>query len=272
MIQRVRVLGASLAGLLLVANTVGADVLHMKRGGRLEGILVGETATTITLDVGMGRVSVPRSSVERIERRQSTLSEYRTRLDSIPPGDVNSYADLARFASNHGLNSEARLLWARVVSLDPLNVEAHLALGHVLVGGTYVDEDEANRARGYVYFDGRWMTPVEQASLLRERERRASDERADGRARRVAREADDRARRAEARAARARAASAASNPQPVWGYGAPIVVGSPYFGGYTAGCSGRACSVVPQIWTIRPVMPTATPLPRVPPIRPSSIR
>ncbi len=271
MIQQVRVLGPFLAGLLLGASTAGADVLHLKRGGRLEGILVGETAATITIDVGMGLVSVPRSTVQGIERKEGVLSEYRTRLGSIPPGDVTSYADLARFAGDRGLNTEARLLWARVVSLDPGNVEAHLALGHVLVGGTYMDEDEAYRARGYIYFDRRWMTPAEQASLLRERERRASDERASGQARREARDAEDRARRAEVEAARTRAASTASDPYPVWGYGGQVLVPSPHFGGY-AGCSSGFCSSVPRIWSPRPVMPVATPLPRFRPVRPSSIR
>ncbi|MEO8499429.1 MAG: hypothetical protein ABI565_00840 [Vicinamibacteria bacterium] len=269
--HRFQAIGLGLLGLAALASAARADVLHLTSGGRLEGVLTRETATSVTIDVGMGQLSVPRSSVIRIERKGSALSEYRSRLAAVQPGDVSAYADLARFATENGLRSEARLMWARVVSLDPRNVEAHIFLGHVLVDGNYVDEGEANRARGLVSFDGRWMTPAEQYSLLRERERRADDDRRVEEARRSAREADDRARRAEAEAARARAA--ATNPSlPVWGYGSSILVGSPHWGGYTAGCIGVACTTVPQIWTPRPapVMPqTPQPPPR---LRPSSIR
>jgi len=272
MIHRFRILNIAL-GLLLLAGESSADVLHLKRGGRIDGIIVAESPSQITIDVGMGRVSLPRTSVSRVERKEGALSEYRQRLAAISPGDVGAYADLARFAAEHGLNTESRALWARVVSLDPRNVEGHLALGHVLVGGSYVDEAEAYRARGYVSFEGRWMTPAEQASLLRLREQRAADERRVEEARRAARDAEDRARRAEAEAARARAEAGTSRAYPVWGYGGPVLVSSPHFGGYTAGCRGPACSVVPQIWPSSPASrPVVTTVPPARPLRPSSLR
>ena len=130
-------------------------MIHLRTGGRLEGVLTAETATNVTIDVGMGRVSVSRASVSRIEHKESALSAYRARLAAISPGDVAAFADLARFAVLQGLRSESRTMWARVASLDPTNVEAHLALGHVLVGGAFVDEDEAYRSRGFVFFEGR---------------------------------------------------------------------------------------------------------------------
>ncbi len=275
MIHRFRVLRAGFAGALALASASisSADVLHLTTGGRLEGVLIRETHTSLTIDVGMGQVTVPLSSVKRIERKESALSEYRSRLAKIIPGEARAYADLARFAGESGLRSESRLMWARVLSLDPRNVEGHLALGHVLVAGAYVDEDEANRARGFVFFDGRWMTPAEQSSLLREREQRATDERRIDEARRASRDAEDRARSSEATTARARATAGATTPgYPLWGYGSPVIVGSPYFGGYAAGCSGTSCSTVPQIWSRHPATPVATPIPQAVPLRPSSVR
>ena len=262
------------AGLVLaIATIANADVLHLRKGGRLEGIVTQETATAITMDIGMGHVSIARSSIVRIERKDSALAEYRSRLAHIAVGDVLAYADLARFAAEANLRGEARTMWARVASLDPTNVEAHLALGHVMVDGRYADETESYRARGFVYFDGRWMTPAEQGSLLREREQRIADERRVGESRRAVREAEDRARRAEAEAARARADAAASSSLPVWGYGGNVLVGSPHWGGYTSGgCGGSACTTVPQIWPNPQPAPAATPWPHAPPVRPSSIR
>lgn len=255
---------------LSLASVAGADVLHLKRGGKIEGILVGETPTDLTIDIGMGLVSLPRAAVARVERSTSALSEYRSQHAAIGPNDVEAWVNLARFASDRGLNSEARATWGRVLNLDPANVEAHLALGHVLLDGSYMDEDEANRARGLVRFEGRWMTKAEEASLLTDRARRASDERWLEEARRAARDAEDRARRAEIELARERAEASSRNLQ-LWGYGGPVLVGSPYFGGYTAGCRGAACNTVPQTWS-PPTAPVVTPAPRVRPLRPASIR
>lgn len=274
MIHRFWSLCVGLAVLLTATGAVSsnADVLHLKQGGRLEGVLTSETEWNVTIDVGMGRVTIPRGNVSRIERRESALSGYRNRLRAIAPGDVRAYAELARFASVSGLGGESRQMWARVLSLDPRNVEAHLALGHVLVDGNYVDEAEAYRANGFVYFDGRWMTPAEQSSLLRQRERQSDDESRIAEARRATVAAEDRARRAEAEAQRAREAAANAQANQTWGHGPQVIIGSPYWGGYTAGCYDTSCITVPQIWPVPPPPPVATPLPPVRPNRPASIR
>ena len=265
-----RVISIGLTALLAAASLSSADVLHLKRGGRLEGVLTQETEASLTIDIGMGQVSVPRNTVIRIERKESALSEYRNRLAGLAPGDVQAYLNLARFAGASGLHGEARQMLARVISLEPGNVEAHLALGHVLIGGSYVDEEEANRARGLVYFDGRWMTPAEQASLLRQREDRAADDRRVTAARREAREAEDRARRAEAEAARARAESAASRAYPI-GYGSGVIVSAPW-GANGSGCIALPCPGIPQIWPVPPAAPMVTPLPQARPVQPSRLR
>lgn len=272
--HRFRTLWLGLGILVLLSDRVSADVLHLKTGGRLEGILVAETRSLLTIDVGMGRLSIPRTSVFRIERKESALSEYRTRLASLRPGDVSALADLARFAAAQGLRSESRAMWTRVLSLNPQDAEAHLALGHVLLDGRYVDEDERNRANGLVRFEGRWMSAAEQSSLLREREQRTSNERQLEEARKASRAAEERALRAEREAERARAESrAAPSALPAWGYGATTTIGGRHWGGYTAGCSTvESCNAVPQIWPNPKAAPLATPLPRTPPLQPSSIR
>lgn len=279
--HRFRPFWVGLFGFTALASVSSADVVHLKTGGRVEGVLVRETASSITIDIGMGQVSLPKSSVVSIERKDSALSEYRTRLASIHSGDVAAFANLARFSSANGLRNESRLMWSRVLSLEPGNVDAHLALGHVLAGGVYVDEAEANRAQGLIYFDGRWMTPTEQAYLLREREQRIADERREGEARRAVRDEGDRERRAEAAAVRARAAEASTIGIPVWSYGSiPWVgyghgrgnsgrYGGSYSGGYGGGYGG---TVVQPIWSPRPSGPTTIPAPQAPPLRPSSIR
>jgi hypothetical protein len=268
--HRFRTFCVGLSGIALLATGASADVLHLKTGGRVEGVIVRETPSTITLDVGMGEVSLPKNSVIRVERRDSALAEYRARLRSVASGDVNALADLARFAGENGLRNESRLMWARVLSLEPGNVEAHLALGHVLVGGTYMDEAEANRAQGLIQFEGRWMTPTEQAFLLGQRERQIADDRRDIEARRAAREEEDRERRAEAARERARAAAENTIGLPVWGYGSVPWVG--YGGGYGGGCLRLPCGVDTPIWRPHPPVPAQPPAAQARPVRPASWR
>jgi hypothetical protein len=92
--------------------------------------------------------------------------------------------------------------------------------------------DDAYRARGFVQFEGRWVTPAEHEAAVRER---AADQMAELQAR----EADLRAREAEARAreaeARAREAEYAADY--------PADSGIPYYpyvfgGGYGIGYAG----------------------------------
>ena len=104
---------------------------------------------------------------------------------------------------------------------DPSYREANAALGRVEVDGTWMGEDEAYRARGYVSFEGRWVTPPEHEALVRERAAEEASERETREAGLRVREAEARAREAEARAREAEAAA-----QPVdggipygWGWG-----------------------------------------------------
>ena len=254
--------------LALMASIASADVLHLKRGGRLEGVLISEEGASVTIDVGMGRVSLPRTSILRIERSTSALEEFRARLGRIPSGDVRAYVALARFASDAALRNEARIAWTRVAEIDPSNPEAHRGLGHVWLGGRYVDEEESYRERGYIRFEGRWMTRAEQEAVLREREDVRLNDRRLEEARRAARDAEDRARRAEAEAARARSEAARGDQH----YGAPLIVGGPYWGGYGGGCYGASCTTAPPTYIPPAPPPGPTPIPRAAPVRPSSIR
>jgi hypothetical protein len=67
--RRSGALRVGLGVLVALTSAIGstADVLHLKTGGRLEGVLIQKTPATVTIDMGMGQVSVPRSAVVRIE-------------------------------------------------------------------------------------------------------------------------------------------------------------------------------------------------------------
>lgn len=263
-----------LAALALAAltspTTVWADVVHLKSGGRLEGVLVEESAARVTVDVPVGRVSVSRDAVRRIERSAGAFSEYVARVKSLKGiGTTDEWAEIALFASRSNLRTQAREAWREVLRRDPSHAIANAELGRVFLGGSWMDENDANRARGLVQQDGRWVTPAEQDSILRERERTAEAERRGREARQAAREAEERAIRAEA--ARERERRNAEMNARAYGYG---YAHGPFFGGYFG--SGSACLALPcgraqPIWQQPAPVPAPT-IPRAKPVPPSSIR
>jgi hypothetical protein len=153
----------------LAAAPVFADEVYLKGGGRFSGEIVEQTEDSVTVDIGGGYLSAPMSSVVRIEEGVSPLAEYRARAAGIPPGDAEAWRELARWAEKETLSSQAWEAYSQVVEILPDDDEANRALGRVLLGGSWVTEEESYRARGYVGFEGEWMMPAERQAILDER-------------------------------------------------------------------------------------------------------
>jgi hypothetical protein len=228
--------GAVLAATVTVLPAT-ADEVFLKGGGRVQGVVLERTEKAIVVETGPGRVTFPLSVVARVVEARSPLEAYRERAAELAPDDAAGWASLARWADERDLPTQSREAWTQSLRANPSNPEANEALGRVQLNGAWVAEEEAFRARGYVPYDGRWVTPAEHEALLRERA--AADA-----AERESREAELRVREAEARAqeamAMAASASAGSGDEglPLWG-------GSGYAGGYWGGYGG-----VDQGWSV----------------------
>jgi hypothetical protein len=235
---RIIVLGEQMKRALVVALSLlpaalGADEVFLAGGGRLSGVIVERSSGSITLDVGPGRVTMPMARVVRIVSGTADLAVYRDRAAHLPPGSVTGWLALARWAEGHDLLTQARESYAHVLSLDPENAAAHRGLGHVWAGDRWATVEESYRARGYVLFEGTWVTPDERRAILEERAAMAVAERERIEAEARAREAEARARVAEAEARRAE-----YEPQPPgsiplgmdYPYGG--VYGGPFVGGF----------------------------------------
>jgi hypothetical protein len=223
--------GAALAA-ALTATAGSADEIVLRNGGRLSGVIVERTETRVTIETGPGRVTLPISRVERIVDGRSALETWSERAEALAAGDAAGWAELARWAKQHELQTQARAAWERVLAIDPGHPEANAGLGRVSLDGRWMSADDAYRARGYVPYEGRWVTPAEHEAGLRERA-------AEQAAVLEARESDARMREAEARALEAQAHS--SEPPTDTGGGIPLdyVYGSGYgYGGYGYGWSG----------------------------------
>jgi hypothetical protein len=192
-----RVLVMAMAG-ALGASAAGADVVILKGGGRIEGEIVEQRADSVVIDVSAGRVTLPRTRIERMVVGRSALAEYRARAARLAAGDLAGWLALANWASENDLTTQSRSAYEHVLAVDPGNVAARQALGHVFAGGRWMTADESFRARGYVQFEGSWLRPEERQALRAER---AAEEAQ----RRELMEADARVREAEARARAAEA-------------------------------------------------------------------
>ena len=198
-----RALALSLA---LLPAAAGADDVLLKGGGRLSGVIVERTPASITLDTGPGRVTLPMSRVVRVVARTSELTLYRQRAAALLPDNVAGWLSLADWAEDHGLLTQAREAYAYVLQLDADNAPAHRALGHVWTGERWATLEESYRARGFIPFEGTWVSPDEHRAIIEERMAATAAERERAEAAARIREAEARARVAEAEARMAEAA------------------------------------------------------------------
>lgn len=202
-----------------------ADEVFLKGGGQLSGRIVSQTATTVEVDVGAGRVGVPASSVLRIEKGHSALQEYEERAGHVAGGDTAGWLALGDWATARGLSSQAREAYQRALRASPSDPRANAAVGNVQVDGRWVSEEESYRQRGFVRFEGEWITPAEHEAILRDRAAEAEQVRQRDEADSRVRDAEARAQEAEARARKAESdaaeAQTSSDGLPLWyGWGA----------------------------------------------------
>jgi hypothetical protein len=186
--------------LALLAAPADADDVFLKGGGKVTGRILSRTEKSLEIDIGPGRVTLSMNSVERVEEGRSALDDYYDKAAALESGDANGWLQLARWAAHEGLLTQARAAYERVVDANPGQAEANRALRRVELNGRWVTEEESYQARGYVHFEGAWITPREQDAVLREREAVAQAERARFEAEQRTREAEARALEAEARA------------------------------------------------------------------------
>ena len=178
--------------LMAVAAPAIADVLHLNSGGRIEGRIVERTDTSVEIEIGAGTMTLPLSSVARIEEGRSVLDEYDERRAQLALDDTAGWLALADWSARQGLSNQAKAAYRHVLASDPGNQIANQALGFVEHDGQWVKEDEAYAARGYVNYRGEWMTREERIAV----ERREMEEAAAEKARAEAKRAEAAARQA----------------------------------------------------------------------------
>jgi hypothetical protein len=198
------VLCALVAG---AARPALAHVVTTKDGKTYEGKVVEETAERVVIETTFdGRKELPRAEVATVDTKVPPLREQLSfRLDEAK-ADPKALLEVADWAKRSKFGKpDLDAIFERVVAADPQNVRARKALGHVKVGAIWMTpaekaaadaaaEEAAQRAKGLVPYEGRWVTPQEKDALEKglvrdgaewvtedEYHRRRGEEKVDGR-------------------------------------------------------------------------------------------
>lgn len=160
---------ASFLGLLGLPLCANAQVVMLANGGQVEAAvhhqseLAGQGNVELIVE-GVGSVVLADHQVERTETPKVTEDEYFDYAANFADS-VGDQWKLAKWCRNQGLEFPFQRHAWRVLELDPNYLPARKALGFERRDGQWVSRAEILSERGYVRFDGRWMT-MQQAALL----------------------------------------------------------------------------------------------------------
>lgn len=162
---------------ILIPRAAHADIVHLKSGRAMEGVILEESPDRVLLQLPFGEIGLPRSSVLRIDRGRSAFQEFLDLRFELrrSDGTASEWLELARWAEQEGLDHSAReatLVAARLNPGLPGLVPAMVALGYDYEenSGVWIRRDELMRRRGYILSNGSWLSPDQVTALRRERE------------------------------------------------------------------------------------------------------
>ncbi len=168
--------GLVLLAVLLLAGPLFADIIHLKNGRTLEGVILSDDGREIRLKTNFGAVTVKHADIARIEKKLTPIDEVRTRKAKLRADDAEGHYQLALFCRENGLKKDEKQLYRETLSIDGQHPGANEAVGNVEYLGEWMSPAERDRrkaasseaemrAKGLVRHDGKWVTPEDKARL-----------------------------------------------------------------------------------------------------------
>ena len=171
----------------LVAAAASADTVYLKNGRSFDGVVADDSNSAnsanaadggqLRVQIEGGTLTLPRSSVLRVEKADSSLAEYLRRKAGLrrSAADARAWLDLARWADSAGLASGAREAALAAAALNPRleGLDRELRAQNYLYDdqlGRWLPYADEMRRKGMVLDEnGDWITRQEQAERVRER-------------------------------------------------------------------------------------------------------
>ncbi len=153
-----------LAAALTLAISAQADVVRLKSGGMVEGVIVKQTKTQVVVQTNSGgKVTLRLRDVATIERKPSAFQIYRDMLAKLSDDDADGHYSLGLWCQEHRLFRQAREQFEKTIAINPNHKGARERLGYVLLDGKWVTKAEAMKANGFVLHRGEWLTAEQLA-------------------------------------------------------------------------------------------------------------
>lgn len=134
-----------LAAVFLWRPVALADLVHFKDGRKLEGE-VTEEGGKVKIKTRFGEYSFARSQISKIVSTKSDRQVYEEKRAAVGEEDALGHYALAMWCKLKGMEEEMKANLVTVIVVDPDHELAHKALGHRLVNGKWLTEEEAKAA------------------------------------------------------------------------------------------------------------------------------
>ncbi len=178
----------------LVAAPAVADTVYLENGRSFEEVIAETVGDSVRIRLPYGEIVLPAKAVARVERAPSVWQLYLERERELRSAGspASDWLELARWSQGHGFVrglQTAALVAARLEpgleGLQPLMA----AMGYSFdsKAGEWLTESERMRRRGYVPWEGRWVTPEVRQFEMRQLEALAAQRREELRQERIAR-------------------------------------------------------------------------------------
>ncbi|MBI4563147.1 MAG: hypothetical protein HY716_00435 [Planctomycetes bacterium] len=159
----------ALMGLGIFILPASADEVTLRNGRTIVGI-AQEEGEKIKVEIGIGTVWFPRDEVVAIQRGETPLHVYRSRLEAIRERrDPDDLVRLARWCASENIPRYIPELLGRALEIAPDHEDARRMAGYTKVDGKWLTQDEIKKSEGYVLFEGKWLHPLEIELLHKQR-------------------------------------------------------------------------------------------------------
>lgn len=158
-----------------LAQTVHADVIRLKSGGEVRGVITAANETQVSIETMAGsKIEIPANQIHFHVRRSAVEEEYETRLAQLPD-TAEAHWNLANWCKANKLREQRKWQLTEVLLRAPNHALARRALKYTQVGVQWSTRDQAMRKQGYVKVRKRYVTRQERDSIARTADERQAE-------------------------------------------------------------------------------------------------
>lgn len=140
-------------------------VVTLNNGSEVNGIYLGKKGGAVWLGLDGGEIGIESDTIVSVLPGKSADVEFLRRKEALDPKDTASWWELSQWAASHELFASAQSAAETVLDLNPNHGEARVFLGFELINGRWLDFAGAQRAKGFILFEGEWRTADDLAQI-----------------------------------------------------------------------------------------------------------